>query len=90
MNSKVLELKNSLDVLAKFKKIGNDLKKFNEIIDSFQMITIKSVEQNVNNLCKTSVKPIECKSVFDFKEKSKFKCFWPNCRYEATNANHFN
>ena len=52
MNSKVFELKKSLDVLAKFKKISNDLNKFNEIIDSFQKISIKSVEQNVNNLCK--------------------------------------
>ena len=48
------------------------------------MITIKSVEQNVNNLCKISFKPIDCKSVFNDEEKSKFKCFWPNCRFETT------
>ena len=47
------------------------------------MITIKSVEQNVNNLCKTSVKPIDCKSVFTLKKKSMYKCFWPNCRFET-------
>ena len=39
------------------------------------MITIKSVEKNVNNLCETSVKPIECKIVCDQKEKSKYKIF---------------
>ena len=90
MNSKVFELKNSLDVLAKFKKIGNDLNKINEIIDSFQMITIKSVEQNVNNLCKTNVKPIVFKNIFDIKEKNKFKCFWPNCRFETTSNSKLN
>ena len=88
MNSKVFDLKNSLDVLVKFKKNNDDLDKFIQIIDSFQMMSIKSVTQNVNILCKTSVKPIDCKNIFENKEKSKFKCFWPNCRYEAKdNAN---
>ena len=89
MNSKVFELKNRLDVLAKFKKIGNNLNKINQFIDSFQLITIKSVEQNVNNFCKTSVKPIDCKSIFTLKKKSKYKCFWPNCRFETDTIGNF-
>ena len=54
------------------------------------MFTIKSVEQNVNNLCKISVKPIECKSESELKERSKFKCFWPKCRFETTAIYTFN
>ena len=89
MNSKVSQLKNSLDVLAKFKKVGNDLNIINEIIDSFEMIKIRRVEQNVNNLCKISVKLIDCEGKVEFKEKSKFKYFWPNCRFETDTIGNY-
>ena len=29
---------------------------------------------------------LSANSICDVKEKSKFKCFWPNCKYEATNS----
>ena len=83
MNSKIFELKNKLNVLDKFTKLGKDLYKNYETLRINQKEhAVQSVE-NVIKLCKISSQIINCETSSKVKERTMLKCYWPKCQYKS-------